>query len=130
METEKKERPINEHLLKISGQIAIAGPLDRANRYTLAFEADVQAVKFKDNEDGTDNAIYSLHATGPAIIKDDRGAKIPSKDKRSKSQRLRGLIWRNAPDGIEPDLWYQQRMDQVLHFWPDIENLLDRLDKK
>jgi hypothetical protein len=114
----------NRTILKITGSAYLEEPLKRGERYFAGVEIDCYSSgEERDNNDGSWDEICKASLTGLVTIKDKRGKKIKSKDKRSKSQVLRGALMREFDGGDsrdEFDQYYDIQMGKIIANLPEI----------
>ena len=107
---------INEKILQLTGKATIPEALEVGSNYKIQIDGSVITETLSDNHDGTFNKIYKFKPV-VVLITDETGKTIKSKDTRSMSQLLRGLIrkkWINAASKMtEEDLLREN------HVWCD-----------
>lgn len=91
--------------------------LDRGKYMLITTEAQITDVSTPDNGDGTFNKVYKAKVCGRTIIKQSE-EKIPlvAKSKHSRSQALKRLILRDAPD----EQYYENCMNALIANWEDV----------
>ena len=119
---------INDHILKLSGEVSIAEGLENDTDYLAAIEGGVISVTEKPNGDGTADKIYKFKPSKVQVL-DGKGKTIKSTDKKRNSQKFRNMInffrQEKYPE-IEEEQFYDSFMGKAMARFDDITRLLEQ----
>ena len=113
---------IKSHILKLTGKSELPEPVEIGHNYKVTLEGSVTSVTESDNEDGTNNRLYTFKPVHIELM-NDKGTSLKLKDTRSKSQLLRGRFWKqwqNNPDELPFEVWYDRLMGNLIQHAPEI----------
>jgi len=98
----------NDHIIKFTGSASLPEPLEYQHNYKIIIDGEVRGADPRPNDDGTQNIIYPVRLITAEVLKDD-GKTIKSKDRSSKSKKLRGAIYffkeEHYPDEDEEEFY-------------------------
>ncbi len=117
-------KQINEHILKLSGQVSIPEPLESGSNYSIALHGSITGHSEDSNDDGTWNVTWKFRPVTGEIL-DSLGKTIKIKDKRKLSQKLRGRIfisWKESGSSLTEEDYYEQTMRLIIQ---DLDTLLE-----
>jgi len=84
---------INEYVLQLTGKASLPKELVIEEAYTIELTGEVVSETKIPNNDGTFNILYKYRPI-VAIIKDDHGTVIKTKDLRNNSVKFRKSAWK------------------------------------
>ena len=84
---------INENILRLTGKVNLAQPLELGNDYTITVTGAITAATTIDLHDGSFDRIFKLEPRLVTAI-DDKGETLKIKDKGSHAQKLRSRLYR------------------------------------
>lgn len=118
---------MNSHILKITGVSELPEALELGKSYSFLIDADLNAIKKEDNDDGSFTFTYSAkQLTGE--IKNELGKIIKFQDKKSQSKKLRSQLVAIALDrGLEPEKFYTDTMVNIRHYTLEILDFIEGL---
>ena len=108
---------INEHTLKFLGKAHIPEAPELGHAYKVFIDCVIDDPAYHNNEDGTYDAIYKVKPIR-AVLEDNKGKAIQSRDTRKRSQQLRAVLYKfweaNANDVPDHDEAYDRTMKHIL----------------
>lgn len=115
MEIDKRKIKVNTFSSEIEK------PLKQDLRTYITIESDIYATEYQDNGDGTFNEVFKCRLVGSTIIK-QQGQKdfLVGKSKRTKSQKLRAVIFNDIPE----ESYYDIMMDKLIMNWEEVRDFL------
>ena len=116
---------MDNHVLKITGVSELPEPLQMRTEYLLSVKAGINEIRKKDNEDGTFTYTYPAKQISVEVLK-KTGEIIKTKDFTKQSQRMRLAIENLRPDGIDKEIFYQDTMNNMRRFLPEILEFIKR----
>jgi len=122
----KQEKEINDYILKIIGSSSLPQPLNTDKDYTFLIKAEIDTESKKDLKDGKIDIIYKYRQIEATIV-DEKQNMIFSKDRRSRSQRLRGRIYIWQKDNgipMDDEAYYNMMLDKIITYFPLVAEFL------
>src|SRR3990172_1191094 len=98
---------INENILRLTGKVNLAQPLELGNDYTITVTGAITTATTIDLHDGSYDRIFKLEPRLVTAI-DDKGETIKIKDKGSQAQKLRNRLYKifeETPHGEFEDFY-------------------------
>ena len=89
---EEGKKIVKENILKITGGFPLDVRLQNGRRYDIGLRLDIYAHEEKDNQDGTVTNVFKANSNLPAVLQNEDGKKIETKQKSSQGQRNRMAI--------------------------------------
>jgi hypothetical protein len=115
---------INSHILKIIGGAELPCKIDDTNYAIIKGEIGVYEVSRKNNENGSYDLIYKAKFTSNIEVEQGE-KKIIAKNKNTKSQQMRRLLWAIAnSNGEDGDAYYDIIMDKIMVNIDEVINYL------
>ena len=107
---------INEYAIKLSGKAFLPEKLEIGTNYRVDIEGTITSCNESDKDDGSHLFTYLFK---PMLVKviDEKGKIIKAKDVRSRSQQLRGVLWKKwATEGRpeEFDTFYDRYLLNII----------------
>ena len=122
---------INEFILTITGKSSLPKALQKGHIYVIATEVEIRDANDKQRDDGKVDIHFKATQTGKSVIQNEQGKKMPVKDTRSQSQKLRFQIINENNSDIEDQEYYEKMMVLLRHFWiPYVRDYLMQLKEK
>ena len=91
-EEEPEKKIVKENILKITGGFSLQNPLKNGHTYHIEMILDIYAHEEKDEQDGGVTNVYKSRSRFPAIVTNDEGRKLKTKNKSTEGQKTRFAI--------------------------------------
>jgi hypothetical protein len=112
---------MNSYILKITGGSELSDKIDSTKSFSVKADLDCYAIEKRDNNDGTFDFVYKSKIVSSIELTQGE-TKITGKDKKRKSQKLRGSIYALGLEESADDneLFYDIVMDKLIYYLPEI----------
>lgn len=125
---EEKKEEYKDYFLSINGKCMLPKQLINGHNYKIETDIILTDQNEKiDKKTGDKYLYYKGELDGVATIKNDKGHAMYSKERRSQSQLLRHQIRETCQTDADLDDHYAERMTKLRHFWPEVDEYLDKL---
>lgn len=118
---------VNEHILKLSGEVSLEAPLENDTDYLLALEGGIISKTEKPTGDGGIDIIYKFKPSR-VITTNQKGSSVKSIDKKRNSQKFRNMInffRKEKYPEIDEEEFYNRFMGKAMSYFEDIVLLLE-----
>lgn len=111
------KKPKNVYEMRIRGVADIPKSLDIDKRYFVAFPVICKSIEKTKSNLESDVYICKCEISGSGTIQNPDGEKMPTKDKRSMSKRLRDRLWikwNQSNKELDEETFYQREMERII----------------
>lgn len=116
---------ISSNILKLQGKAELPREVEIGHNYHLSLEGSIVSKTVSDNDDGSATQTFTFKPVKLDLL-DEKGESLRLKDGRSKSQLLRGRLykcWLNSGSGLDKDTYYERVMDGIIRYAEEISEM-------
>ena len=111
------EKPNTEYEMRIRGVSSIPQTLMIDKMYFVAFPVVCKSIEKTKSNSEADIFVCKCEISGEGTIQNPLGQKIPTKDKRSMSKKLRDRIWtkwNQSNKELDDETFYEREMEKII----------------